>query len=392
VQDGRVKPVEITSDGLLLRPWRPGDADAVFRACQDPEIQRWTTVPSPYLRDHANDFVARFGPTAFENDAAAAYAVCDAATGALLGSCGLIFVDLANRTAEVGYWTAAWARGRGVATAATRAVARWAVDDLGLRRIVAHAAVGNHASALVARRAGFAPEGIARSATADRTGDPVDLWVAALVDTDLDGPQPPSDPVAARRAAIFARPQPVLFATTRSGEIRLRALEERDIDAVTQGARDPETIRWTTVPDPYRRRDAEVFVHEYGPGVWSRGAGALFGIGDPADDAYRGVIELRLSASDPAVADVGFAVAPWARGRGFAPAALAAVTGWGFTALGLTRIEWRANVGNTASRRVAEKAGFRFEGTARAALNHRGKRVDAWVGAVLSTDAPGEAT
>lgn len=79
------------------------------------------------------------------------------------------------------------------------------------------------------------------------------------------------------------------------------------------------------------------------------------------------------------------------RRRAVATAALAAMTGWGFTAVGLTRIEWRANAGNTASRRVAEKAGFRFEGTARAALNHRGKRVDAWVGAVLSTDAPGEA-
>ena len=386
-----MKPVEITADGLLLRPWRTGDADVVFRACQDPEIQRWTTVPSPYLRDHADDFVTRFGPTAFENDIAAPYAVCDAATGELLGSCGLIVVDLANRTAEVGYWTAAWARGRGVATAATRAVARWAVADLGVRRIVARAAVGNHASALVARRAGFAPEGIARSAAADRAGDPVDLWVAALVDTDFDGPQPQPDPVAARRAAVFAKPQPELFASTRSGEIRLRALQERDVDAVALGARDPETIRWTTVPDPYRRSDAEVFVHQYGPGVYARGTGAVFGIGDPADDGYCGVMELRLWASDPAVADVGFAVAPWARGRGFATAALAAMTGWGFTAVGLTRIEWRANAGNTASRRVAEKAGFRFEGTARAALNHRGKRVDAWVGAVLSTDAPGEA-
>ncbi|HEX5540734.1 MAG TPA: GNAT family protein [Micromonospora sp.] len=96
--------------------------------------------------------------------------------------------------------------------------------------------------------------------------------------------------------------------------------------------------------------------------------------------------ESRLSPVDTGLADVGFFTAPEARGRGYGPAALAAVCRWGFTALRLARIEWRANVGNTASRRMAEKAGFVFEGTARSALNHRGRRVDAWVGALLATD------
>jgi RimJ/RimL family protein N-acetyltransferase len=94
-------------------------------------------------------------------------------------------------------------------------------------------------------------------------------------------------------------------------------------------------------------------------------------------------MELRISRTDPLVGDVGFLVAPQARGRGYASAALAALCGWGFTALGLARIEWRAYVGNDASRRVAEKAGFVFEGTARRAVSHRGQRVDAWVGALV---------
>ena len=49
-------PVEITADGLLLRPWRAVDADAVHRACQDPDIQRWTSVPRPYELHHAATF------------------------------------------------------------------------------------------------------------------------------------------------------------------------------------------------------------------------------------------------------------------------------------------------------------------------------------------------
>jgi RimJ/RimL family protein N-acetyltransferase len=100
-------------------------------------------------------------------------------------------------------------------------------------------------------------------------------------------------------------------------------------------------------------------------------------------------MELRITG-DPAVADVGFLVAPRARGRGYAPAALRALCDWGFQALGLERIEWRAYVGNDASHRVAQKAGFRVEGTVRAGIPHRGERRDCWLGAILASDAAAE--
>lgn len=78
--------------------------------------------------------------------------------------------------------------------------------------------------------------------------------------------------------------------------------------------------------------------------------------------------------------------APVARGRGYLSAALVALSAWGFSTLGLARIEWKANVGNTASRRAAEKAGFLVEGTARGGVQHRGERVDVWVGALLAKE------
>ena len=43
---------------FVLRPKRPDDADALTAACQDPEISRWTLVPSPYTRADANRFIA----------------------------------------------------------------------------------------------------------------------------------------------------------------------------------------------------------------------------------------------------------------------------------------------------------------------------------------------
>ncbi|MBQ0976636.1 GNAT family N-acetyltransferase [Micromonospora sp. M61] len=381
-----MEPVEIIEDGVLLRPWREADAEAVHRACQDPDIQRWTTVPRPYRPEHARGFVTEMSGQAWAEGTGAPFAVCDPATGDLLGSCGLISIDQAG-TGEVGYWTAPWARGRGVMVRATRALARWSFDSLGLRRLIWHAEVGNHASRLVALRAGFRGDGRLRMAhpTPDRGAD---TWIGSLLPGEVPAPGStgPAGPgtLAARRAAVFGRPQPVLFATAGAGEIRLRPMEEQDLDAVVQTCQDPESVRWTTVPDPYDRADAQGY-RIHGQDAWARGDAAHFVIAD-ADDRYAGSLDLRLSPADALLADVGFMTAPAARGRGYMPAALVALSAWGFTTLGLARIEWKANVGNTASRRVAEKAGFTFEGTARGGVQHRGERVDVWVASLLSKD------
>ncbi|MBM0259275.1 GNAT family N-acetyltransferase [Micromonospora sp. 4G55] len=382
-----MEPVEIIEDGLLLRPWQATDADAVHRACQDPDIQRWTTVPRPYLPEHAHGFVTGIAATAWAEGTGAPFAVCDAGTGELLGSCGLVSIDRALDSAEIGYWTAPWARGRGVTVRATRAVARWAFDALKLRRLVWQAEVGNHYSRLVALRAGFRVSGelrLAHPAEGGRTAG----WIGSLLPGEVPAPGEPGPAgpgtLDARRAAVFGRPQPVLFATAGDTELRLRPKEVRDLDAIVTTCQDPDTIRWTTVPHPYQRNDAEEFL-DHCRTNWARGASACFVIAD-GDDSYAGSIDLRLSPADPLLADVGFMTAPHARGRGWMPSALAALTAWGFTTLGLARIEWKANVGNTASRRVAEKAGFTVEGTARGGLQHRGERCDAWVGALLAED------
>ncbi|MGC4850051.1 GNAT family N-acetyltransferase [Micromonospora sp. DT15] len=379
--------VEIIEDGVLLRPWRETDAEAVHRACQDPDIQRWTTVPRPYRPEHAHGFVTEMSRKAWAEGTGAPFAVCDPDTGELLGSSGLTSIG-EDGTGEIGYWTAPWARGRGVMVRATRAVARWSFDTLGLRRLIWQAEVGNHASRLVALRAGFRIDGRLRLADPALLPGSADGWIGSLLPGEVPaaGSTGPAGPgtLAARRAAIFGRPQPVLFAETGAGELRLRPMEEKDLDAVVQTCRDPETIRWTTVPDPYDRADAEGY-QAYGRDSWARGDAACFMIAD-ADDRYVGTLDLRLSPTDPLVADTGFMTAPAARGRGYLPAALVALSAWGFSTLGLARIEWRANVGNTASRRAAEKAGFLVEGTARGGVQHRGERVDVWVGALLAKD------
>jgi RimJ/RimL family protein N-acetyltransferase len=387
-----VEPIEIKDGDLLLRGWRPADAAAVHRACQDADIQRWTNVPVPYRLSDAEWFVGN-APAAWASDRQAPLGIFDLHTGELLGSNGLVLIDRAAGVGELGYWTAPWARGRGVAERSSRAVARWALGNgpgqLGLARLVWRADPGNHASRLVALRAGFRMEGLLRDDLPARGGGRSESRIGSL----LPGEVPENTPVpfladgaVARQARLFGGPQPTLDAVTPAGErIVLRPLATADLHAVVAACRDPESIRWTTVPHPYEESDARFFVHAHAPRTWRLGDGAIFAVADPSG-AYAGSMDLRLSPLDPGVGDVGYLIAPWARGRGYASAALRAVARWGVQALGLRRIEWCAYIGNDASRRVAEKAGFTIEGIHRAACLQRGERRDAWVGAVLADD------
>ena len=68
--------------------------------------------------------------------------------------------------------------------------------------------------------------------------------------------------------------------------------------------------RWTTVPVPYTRRDAEWFLCQVGQG-WADGTTASFAIA--LNGCFAGTVDLRLR--ERAWGDVGFGLAPWARGR-----------------------------------------------------------------------------
>jgi RimJ/RimL family protein N-acetyltransferase len=375
-----MEPVEIEAGDLLLRAWQPDDAADVARACQDPELHRWIRLPWPYRLEDAEQFVTAFAPRAWAEGTATPLGVFDRETGELLGANGLI--NLGRGSGELAYWVAPWARGRGVATRATHAVAAWSLDQLGLTRLAWRAKVGNYASRLVAERLGFRPEGIMRKGGARFELPPVDCWTASLLPGQLRAPDAPLDPVIRLRARTFGAAQPRL--STANPAVHLRPTDARDYDAMVAACSDPESQRWTTVPVPYRLVDAEFFVTEHAPGRWARGDGAVFALAGP-DDAFAGSMELRLS-DESGVAEVGYLVAPWARGQGYASAALAALCRWAFAELGLRRIEWRAHVGNEASRRVALRAGFTMEGMARAGCLQRGEYRDAWTGAILAGD------
>jgi RimJ/RimL family protein N-acetyltransferase len=152
---GRVRLTvpRLDDDEIVLRPPAPGDIDAITEACQDPEIPRWTRVPSPYTRAHATDFVERSART-WEQGTDAPFVIVDAKTGRLLGAIGVHRFGGEDDGPEVGYWLERKARGRGVATRALRLVADWACRALGVRLLL-QADVRNAASRRVAEKVRF---------------------------------------------------------------------------------------------------------------------------------------------------------------------------------------------------------------------------------------------
>ncbi|MFB9552704.1 GNAT family N-acetyltransferase [Streptomyces roseoviridis] len=79
--------------------------------------------------------------------------------GEILGRVNLVEVDEAAGTAELGYRLAEKATGRGLATEGVREVCRRAVEEYGLRRLTAFAALDNGPSRAVLARVGFGAVG-----------------------------------------------------------------------------------------------------------------------------------------------------------------------------------------------------------------------------------------
>jgi RimJ/RimL family protein N-acetyltransferase len=166
--------VRLEDEAVLLRPFERGDVPAIVAACQDPEIPRWTSVPSPYTE---SDALAWLESTEEES-----FAVVDRSSGELLGSIGVRFPD--DGIAEVGYWIAKEARGRGVATRALVLVAGWVFENDEVGRFQLRADTENVASQRVAEKAGFVREGVMRAALALK-GERRDIVMYSLVREDL---------------------------------------------------------------------------------------------------------------------------------------------------------------------------------------------------------------
>lgn len=158
----------VRTERLVLRPFRPDDEEAVFAACQDPEIQRWiTAIPVPYTEADARTFITEIAIAGRADGRSLTVAI--EAEGRLVGSSGVHALQTHPLGPEIGYWIAPEARGRGYAAECAHALADWALS-LGAPRVHLVADVRNAVSQAVARRAGFSHEGVLRSYLPYRDG------------------------------------------------------------------------------------------------------------------------------------------------------------------------------------------------------------------------------
>ncbi|GAA3154433.1 GNAT family N-acetyltransferase [Blastococcus jejuensis] len=178
--DPRADQPTLTGPRVRLRPWRDDDVDAVFAACQDAEIQRWTEVPVPYRREHAAGFVGEIAARTWAAGGGQFAVETREGTGPV-GAMTLF--PPRDGVGAGGYWTGGAHRGRGFTGEALRILAGWAFDELGLRRLELVVDPANAGSRGVAESAGFRAEGVLRQRSLHR-GTPVDDVIYGLLAGD----------------------------------------------------------------------------------------------------------------------------------------------------------------------------------------------------------------
>ena len=130
-----------------LRNLKSSDAEWIYTACQDEEVQRWTKVPRPYTREHAESFIKD------KNGELAAWAIIDSRSQEPVGMIGIHHVI--NGVASIGYWVAPWGRKSGAASTALRIIPTLARRIGNAHTLQATIAETNTASRRTAERGGF---------------------------------------------------------------------------------------------------------------------------------------------------------------------------------------------------------------------------------------------
>jgi RimJ/RimL family protein N-acetyltransferase len=351
-----MRPYDLRGDRVLLSVPTRDDIDRITTLCQDEQLQRWTTIPSPYQRRDASWFVREMVASGWDSGRELTWAVRDPQDRTVIGMVGIALDG--HGSAEIGYWLAAEARGSGRMTETVRLVTDHAFDPdgLALARLIWKAQVGNWPSRRVAWRVGFRFEGTVRAELIQR-GERHDGWIGTLLSGDRREPA-----------------QPWFDVPTLHGRgVLLRRWRDSDADAVVEACNDPVTRHWLgSLPDPYTRETALTYIstreeaHAVARGIhWAAAV--------DEDAPAVGSISLWAPGDSPMrhSAEVGYWVAPSARGRGVATESVRLLVRHAFVGtadggLGLRRLLLAHASGNDASRTVAIHNGFAPTGVERA--------------------------
>lgn len=148
------------NNSISLRPLRTDDAEWIFDACQDLEIQKWTQIPRPYTRQHAADFVTTLAGDVevwvVETSDDEMLETADAVRRSTpIGIIGVHSIDPISRTAEIGYWMSRQGRGKGSMKSALQIFSAKIASNPNVSNISAIIAEANYASRRTVESVGF---------------------------------------------------------------------------------------------------------------------------------------------------------------------------------------------------------------------------------------------
>lgn len=170
----------------------------------------------------------------------------------------------------------------------------------------------------------------------------------------------------------------------RTQRLTLRPYAEADVPALHEAGNDPGTLRWLPLPSPYTVDQARTYALGVAAEARTSGRGLVRAV--ERDGALVAGLDLKRTDWVAKVTEIGYWTHPSYRGRGLMPEAVRALATWVITDRGFERVELRIAPGNAASLRVAEKAGFTREGTARNAGYVHGGRVDLVICSLVPDD------
>jgi RimJ/RimL family protein N-acetyltransferase len=170
-------------------------------------------------------------------------------------------------------------------------------------------------------------------------------------------------------------------------DIRLEPFGDSHLAAVAEMLRDEDVVRYTRVPDPVPPGWERHWLAAYEDGR-REGTREAFAIVDGAGEFLGLALGFEIDREGRQL-ELGYVVAPQARGRGVATRALDLLTEWAFRDLEALRIQLWISASNEPSKRVAERAGYRLEGIHRSVHFKQGIRDDFEVWSRLASDSPG---
>jgi len=325
--------VPVLGDGVVtLRAHTPADIDRMLQLAQDPEMVRWTAIPTPHDRAMSERFALEIVPAGWDEGTSMGWAI--EFEGRYAGN-----VDIRGKDvlADIGYALHRDCRGRGVMTAAVRLAVDHAFVHAGKEAVQWRAHVGNLASLRVAWACGFRLYEPVPDLLLER-GRIIEAWTGSIRFGDAPTPR-------TRWHAV----------TIEADGFVLRPTTEADLPRWAEAESSPAARHWFDQGE----QSVEVIEARWRRSILAeaRGTFVRWTIAD-AEDRYLGGVSL--FGIEHGSAEVGYFLHPDATGRGIMTRAVEAAADWAFSSEGLDvhRVSLDVADGNAASMAVARRAGF----------------------------------